>query len=176
MFKFWNYNSLKNPSSIPKHADAIHEEEIDSATHSIGSNSRKQVSPLIYDSKNHQDVSKSCIICLENCANGILCDGTQSNPRNVSMSRSDNSSNSSAPSSDTIGWGWTFSPSGSHGIKSTKNVKKQSDQAHFICQDCFASYVKSLIENIGWSSHIIYSILMPCFSFDGYMLHQYNIR
>lgn len=140
-----------------------------SSSHSI------QVSPLIYDQKNHdhdhhhhQDESMCCIICLESgCTSGILCDRPQSKPIKKMTNSSSHSSNNiigkGSNSTSTSSWGWSFSPltNDNHRSSSSKNKKKKMEgiQAHFICTECFSSYVKSLIEDIGTNLTVIIALL-----------------
>jgi hypothetical protein len=170
MLNLWNFSNYKNN-------DTIEEDRGGAILHNVSSSRSSHsnvidVSPLIYDQKNHdhrnhhhQDESMRCIICLESyCSSGILCDRPQLKPiktmTNSSSSSSSSSSNitggnSSNNSTGTTSWGWSFSSltNDSHRSSSSKNKNKkkttQSMQAHFICTECFSSYVKSLIEDMG---------------------------
>ena len=172
MLNLWNFSNYKNN-------DTIEEDRGGAILHNVSSSRSSHsnvvdVSPLIYDQKNHdhrdhhhhQDESMCCIICLESyCSSGILCDRPQLKPIKTMTNKSSSSSSSSSSnitggnnsnnSTGTTSWGWNFSSltNDSHRSSSSKNKNKkkttQSMQAHFICTECFSSYVKSLIEDMG---------------------------
>lgn len=164
MLNLWNFSNYKNN-------DTIEEDRGGAILHNVSSSRSSHsnvidVSPLIYDLKNHdhrdhhhRDESMCCIICLESyCSSGILCDRPQLKPIKTMTNKSSSNitgGNSSNNSTGTTSWGWNFSSltNDSHRSSSSKNKNKkkttQSMQAHFICTECFSCYVKSLIEDMG---------------------------
>jgi len=168
MLNLWGFSNYKNNDVITADragatsAAAL----VVGAPSSSSSGHNMKVSPLIYDNKNHDhhdNHSKSCIICLESdCSSGILCDQTQIKHRNI-ISDKKGCSNSST---SNITWGWSLSTM-TNGNNTTHYYKNKSASSkiknqqslqhdHFICNECFASYVKSLIEDIGKCIDYVY--------------------
>jgi hypothetical protein len=171
MLNLWKFSNYKNNDTIEEDrgtAANVMSHNVSSSNSSSSSSHSNitQVSPLIHDQKNHdhrnhhhhQDENMCCIICLENCcSSGILCDRPQLKPIKTMTNSSGTTTgrNSSNNSTGITSWGWNFSSltNDNHRSSSSKNknkkTKTQSMQAHFICTECFSSYVKSLIVDMG---------------------------